>query len=129
MVSSQQLLQLVIKNQIKEDFRSAEKQINDYINRFQTEFDYLLRERETKGAEADKIRVMLESQKAQLNEYLSESTSIRESLDSWKPVLTVRSAAPPCSSSLPRNIASATNSIASEKATLLNSHATTVRRS
>lgn len=79
----------MIKNQIKEDFRSAEKQINDYINRFKTEFDYLLRERETKGAEADKIRVMLESQKAQLNEYLSESTSIRESLDSWKPVLTV----------------------------------------
>ena len=85
---SSQLLQLVIKGQVKEDFKSAEQQITDYINRFQTEFDRLLRERETRGAEAAQILAILEFQKAQVNEYLSELSSIRASLDSWKPVQT-----------------------------------------
>ena len=87
-VRSSQLLQLVIKGQVKEDFKSAEQQINDYINRFQTEFDRLLRERETRGAEAAQILAILESQKAQVNEYLRELSSIRASLNSWKPVQT-----------------------------------------
>lgn len=89
-IRSSQLLQLVIKGQVKEDFKSAEQQINDYINRFQTEFDRLLRERETRGAEAAQILGILESQKAQVNEYLRELTSIRESLNSWKPMQTTK---------------------------------------
>jgi hypothetical protein len=83
---NQELLQRVIEEQISDDFRSAEKQINDYINRFQSELDRLLQERETKEAKADQIRAMLEAQKIKLNEYLDELGSIRESLDSWKPV-------------------------------------------
>jgi hypothetical protein len=49
-----------------------------------------LRDRETKEAEADQIRAKLEAQKAALNEYLSEMISIRESLDSWKPLQAVK---------------------------------------
>lgn len=111
-VSSQQLLQLVIKNQVKEDFKSAEKQISDYIDRFQTEFDCLLRERETREVEADQIRAMLESQKPQLNEYLSKLISIRESLDSWKPAQSVMHIAPLVPPQHSRKVVSATNSLA-----------------
>ena len=39
-----------------------------------------------KEAESDQIRAKLEAQKASLNEYLSELTSIRESLNTWKPM-------------------------------------------
>lgn len=87
---NRELLQRVIDKQISEDFRSAEKQINDYIKRFQDEFDQLLRQRETREAEASEIRGMLEAQKVQLTKYLQELTSTRQSLDSWKPVKTVR---------------------------------------
>ncbi|MBD1835084.1 dynamin family protein [Cyanobacteria bacterium FACHB-472] len=87
---NRELLQRVIDKQISEDFRSAEKQINDYIKRFQDEFDQLLRQRETREAEASEIRGMLEAQKVQLTEYLQELTSTRQSLDSWKPIKTVR---------------------------------------
>ncbi|MEP0858730.1 hypothetical protein [Trichocoleus sp. DQ-U1] len=90
---NQELLQRVIEKQVKADFRSAEKQINNYINRFQTDFDRLLRERKMRGAETDQIRARLESQKAQMNEYLRELTSIRASLDNWKPVQTIKSSA------------------------------------
>jgi predicted nucleic acid-binding Zn-ribbon protein len=87
---TQVLLHRVIEKQILADFRNAEKQINDYIQRFQDELDNLLREREKKEAEADRIRETLEDQKAALNEYLSELIFIRESLDSWKPRQTVK---------------------------------------
>lgn len=87
---TQMLLHRVIEKQILADFRNAEKQINDYIQRFQDDLDSLLRKREKREAEADQIRTKLEVQKAALNEYLSELTSIRASLDSWKPRQTVK---------------------------------------
>ncbi|MEG4800533.1 dynamin family protein [Microcoleus sp. ARI1-B5] len=80
------LLERVINKQVSADFRSAEKQINDYIQRFQNDFDRVLKERETKEAEAPEILARLEYQKAKLIEYLSQLSSIRESLNSWKPV-------------------------------------------
>jgi hypothetical protein len=80
------LLERVINKQVSADFRSAEKQINDYIQRFQNDFDRVLKERETKEAEAPEILARLEDQKAKLIEYLSQLTSIRESLNSWQPV-------------------------------------------
>lgn len=83
---SRELLQRVIEKQVSQDFTSAEQQINDYIKRFQNDFDRLLKERETREAEAPQIRGTLEVQKTQLNEYLRELRSIRESLDRWKPV-------------------------------------------
>ncbi|MBD2607552.1 dynamin family protein [Scytonema hofmannii FACHB-248] len=86
---SRELLQRVIEKQVAEDFRNAEKQINDYIKRFQDDFDRLLKERETKEVEGDRIREMLEIQKAQLNQYLHELTTIKASLHSWKPMQTI----------------------------------------
>ena len=83
---SQLLLEQVIEQQVSTDFKSAERQINDYINRFQNDFDRVLKERETKEAEAPEILARLEYQKAKLIEYLSQLSSIRESLNSWKPV-------------------------------------------
>ena len=80
------LLERVIDRQVSTDFRSAERQINDYIKRFQNDFDRVLKERETKEAEAPEILVKLEAKKMKLNQYLSELNSIRESLNSWKPV-------------------------------------------
>jgi len=80
------LLQRVIEKQVSADFKSAEKQINDYIKRFQDELDNLLKKREMKEAEADQIRAKLEAQKVALNEYLSDLTSIREALNTWKPM-------------------------------------------
>jgi hypothetical protein len=45
----------------------------------------LLKERETKEAESDKIINSLNLQKEKLNEYLQELISIRQSLNTWKP--------------------------------------------
>ncbi|MCC5611916.1 hypothetical protein LC612_35585 [Nostoc sp. CHAB 5834] len=87
---NQQLLQRVIEKQIEEDFRSAEHQINDFIKMFQDDFDRLLKERNTKEAEAEQIREILNIQKEKLTKYLLELTAIRVSLDSWKPLQTVR---------------------------------------
>lgn len=80
------LLERVIEQQVSADFRNAERQINDYIQRFQNDFDRVLKERETKEAEAPEILAKLEAQKIKLNEYLGELISIRQSLDCWKPV-------------------------------------------
>lgn len=82
---NQHLLERVIEHQISEDFRNAEHQINNYIKRFQNEFDCLLIERETKQTEADKIRVTLNLQKDILSKYLYELNDICTSLNQWKP--------------------------------------------
>ncbi|MFB2971366.1 dynamin family protein [Aerosakkonema sp. BLCC-F183] len=83
-----ELLQRVIQKQVSEDFRKGEKQINNYIDRFQSEFDQLLKERATREVEAPQIIATLESQKAESNGYLSELLSIQGSLNIWKPALT-----------------------------------------
>ncbi|MEH2255608.1 dynamin family protein [Nostoc sp.] len=80
-----ELLQRVIEKQVSDDFRKGEKQINDYINRFQVEFDSLLKERATREVEASEVIANLESQRIKVTEYLNELVSIRENLDSWKP--------------------------------------------
>jgi GTPase Era involved in 16S rRNA processing len=75
----------IVEKQIYDDFRNAEKQISDYIKRFQNEFDFLLKERETKQTEEDKIRETLNLQKENLNKYLHELNNIKASLNQWKP--------------------------------------------
>ena len=82
-----ELLKRVIEKQISEDFQKGEKQINNYINRFQAEFDYLLKERATREVEAPNIIAHLESQRAELNEYLDELKLIQEKLDNWRPII------------------------------------------
>ncbi|AFZ27492.1 dynamin family protein [Cylindrospermum stagnale PCC 7417] len=79
------LLERVIEKQVGEDFRKGEQQINDYINRFQADFDNLLIERVNREAESHEIVSTLKSQKSQASEYLNELIFIREMLDNWKP--------------------------------------------
>ncbi|MBN3884682.1 MAG: dynamin family protein [Nostoc sp. JL34] len=87
---SQEVLQRTIHKQVLDDFKNAEQQINNYIKSFQDEFDRLLKERETREAEAEQIRETLNVQKVKLNEYLNEVTAIRVSLDNWKPLQRIR---------------------------------------
>lgn len=83
---TQMLLERVISKQIEEDFHNAEQQINNYIQQFQELFNNLLNERETREGEREQIIAKLESQKAKLNEYLSEIQSLKISLSEWKPI-------------------------------------------
>lgn len=82
---TQQILKRVIQNQVDDDFRNAEKQINDYIQKFQDEFDNLLKQRKEEEADAPRILAMLDQQKVSLMKYLSEINQVRQSLDAWKP--------------------------------------------
>ncbi|MBU7587464.1 MAG: dynamin family protein [Nostoc sp. TH1S01] len=79
------LLERVIDKQVSRDFRDAEQQINEYMNRFQEQFNRVLQERETRESEKKQILANLETQKAKLNEYLNELAPIQASLNSWKP--------------------------------------------
>ncbi len=76
----------MIEKQILEDFKNAEQQISDYIDKFQIDLDRLLIQRETKEAQTDNIRASLEIQKNRLNELMYQLHSIQKSLNSWKPV-------------------------------------------
>ncbi|MEG4944948.1 hypothetical protein, partial [Microcoleus sp. F4-D5] len=68
------------------DSRSQFAFVQSPIKRFQNDFDRVLKERETKEAEAPEILARLEYQKAKLIEFLSQLSSVRESLNSWKPI-------------------------------------------
>lgn len=81
-----ELLKRVIEKQISEDFQKGEKQINNYINRFQAEFDYLLKERATREVEAPNIIAHIESQRTELSEYIKEFEVIEEKLNNWRPI-------------------------------------------
>ncbi|MBF2015252.1 MAG: dynamin family protein [Rivularia sp. T60_A2020_040] len=82
---NKELLERVIQKQVSADFQKAEKQINDYINRFQLEFDNLLEQRAKQELIADEIIATLTSQRMEVNQYFSELMAIRELLNSWKP--------------------------------------------
>lgn len=83
--NNKQLLQRVIQKQISADFKSAEKQINDYIDRFQFEFDNLLKQRAEEELIADEIIPILTTQRMEVNQYLNELIAIGELLNNWKP--------------------------------------------
>ena len=81
------LLQRVIEKQVSKDFHKGEQQINDYMNRFQAQFDYLLIQMvKMEEGESREIIAILKSQKIQVSEYLNELKSIQEKLDNWKPL-------------------------------------------
>jgi chromosome segregation ATPase len=82
---TKEVLKKVIEKQIKDDFDNAEKQINDYIARFQDMFDSLLKEREIKEEKHEEIRLRLNGHKEKLSEYLNKLNSLRSSLDTWQP--------------------------------------------
>ncbi|MBD2577356.1 dynamin family protein [Oscillatoria sp. FACHB-1406] len=79
------IVERTIETQIAEDFRHAEKQIYNYIDRFQLEFENLLKERTRKEAEADRVIAALEFQRDELHEYIGELAQTRASLQQWMP--------------------------------------------
>lgn len=79
------LLERVIQKQVAEDFWKAEKQINEYINRFQFQFDQLLKERATREIEAPEIIANLENEITKVSKYKHELISVQRTLDTWKP--------------------------------------------
>ncbi|MBE9117160.1 dynamin family protein [Lusitaniella coriacea LEGE 07157] len=81
------IVEKAIKKQVSEDFRNAERQIYDYIERFQEEFERLLKERANKEAKADRIVAILEFQRDELHEYMGELVTLKEVLNTWKPGL------------------------------------------
>jgi GTPase Era involved in 16S rRNA processing len=83
---NKQALERVIEQQIKDDFLSAENQINNYINRFQSELDSLLKDREHKEAQTPEILDFLKAEKEKLSKYLTDLNDVRELLNSWKSV-------------------------------------------
>ncbi|MEC4811915.1 MAG: dynamin family protein [Scytonema sp. PMC 1069.18] len=84
-VGSREMLQRVVEKQVITHFRGAEQQINDYINKFQADFDQLLVERETKEAKAEQIRQSLEAEKVVLDSHIQNLGTIGKSLQAWKP--------------------------------------------
>jgi Dynamin family len=82
------VVEKAIKKQIAEDFRHAEQQIYDYIDRFQLEFERLLKDRANKEAEADRVIAVLEFQRDELQEYMDELAAHHATLQRWMPVTT-----------------------------------------
>ncbi|MFE1747845.1 dynamin family protein [Coleofasciculus sp. H7-2] len=76
--------------QKKGDSQSLEPPINEAIVTLENQLDHLANEPQKQEADPDRIVAILKERKAQLNEYMNELTSIRKSLDSWKPVQTIR---------------------------------------
>jgi hypothetical protein len=66
----------VIKKQVIQDFQKGQQQINEYIDRFQSGFDYLIEKRAIREVESPEIIANLESQRIKLSEYLDELISI-----------------------------------------------------
>lgn len=80
------VVEKAIEKQIAEDFRHAEQQIYDYIDRFQLEFERLLKERASKEAEADRVIATLEFQRDELHEYMDELAQTHTTLQRWRPI-------------------------------------------
>ncbi len=82
--NSASVINLVIQQQVKEDFRNAEMQIKDYTNKFQSELEALVWQRESKGEETDKIYSNLQVYQIKLSEYVEELDKLEKYLDELK---------------------------------------------
>jgi hypothetical protein len=70
------------------DSQKAEPSIHEPIQILENKLDPLTNEPQKQEADPARIGAILNERKGQLNEYMNELTSIRKSLDSWKPVQT-----------------------------------------
>ncbi len=82
---SKTLLERVINKQVNDDFKSADKQIQSYINQFHQEFDNLLKEREKMEEKAPQIREQLKAEKQKLSQYQEQINAIQADLATWQP--------------------------------------------
>lgn len=83
-VRTQELIKRAIEKQVKDDFKIAERQMEEYIDRFQVKFDRLLKERETREQEAPQIIETLESQIKDIEFYLEDISNLKEQLKALK---------------------------------------------
>jgi len=83
------LLFRVIDKQVNEDFKNAENQILNYIEKFQTEFDKLLAKREKHEEEAPRVIALLKRYSDDLKTYQHEIESVEEALKGWEPAQNV----------------------------------------
>ncbi|WP_293102140.1 hypothetical protein [Moorena sp. SIOASIH] len=83
--ASKKMLERIIDKQVMIHFRSAEQQISGYIEKFQNQFDRILKEREIKGAKAQQVRQTIELKKKSLKTHIDELKMIDNSLNAWKP--------------------------------------------
>ncbi|MGD1713218.1 dynamin family protein [Dapis sp. BLCC M172] len=81
---SKKVIDLVIQQQVKEDFRSAEMQIKDYTKKFQSELEALVWQRESQAGEAEKICSNLQVYQIKLSEYVAELDKLEKYLDELK---------------------------------------------
>jgi hypothetical protein len=71
------------------DSQKAESSIHEPIPTLENKLYPLANEPQKQEGDPHRIGAILNERKAQLNEYMNELTSIRNSLDSWKPVQTI----------------------------------------
>lgn len=82
--NSASVINLVIQQQVKEDFQSAEMQIKDYIDKFQSELEYLVWQREHQEEKTEKICSDLQVYQTRLSECMEELDMLEKSLDELK---------------------------------------------
>jgi len=78
------LLARVVQKQVDADFASAEKQISEYMDKFQIELERILSERDRKQEEAPIVIELLTGYSDQLEEHLRNLNETRTTLDEWK---------------------------------------------
>ncbi|MCY7323607.1 MAG: dynamin family protein [Phormidesmis sp. CAN_BIN36] len=79
-VMSQKTMEQVITIQIKDDFRSAKKQLEDYINRFDQQLNRLLEDRQSQAERTPEKIAALEEAQAKLKSLLTRLEQMQEAL-------------------------------------------------
>ncbi|MBD2579906.1 dynamin family protein [Oscillatoria sp. FACHB-1406] len=79
------LLARVVQKQVDADFANAEKQISEYMSKFQIELERILSERDKKQEEAPLMIELLKGYSQRLERHLQTLNQTRVTLDEWKP--------------------------------------------
>ena len=79
------LLARVVQKQVDADFANAEKQISEYMSKFQIELERILSERDKKQEEAPLMIELLKGYSQRLEGHLQTLNQTRVTLDEWKP--------------------------------------------
>jgi hypothetical protein len=77
---SQKTLERVIKKQVQDDFRTAKKQLEDYINRFDQQLNCLLEDRQAHAERTPEKIAALEQAQANLKSLLTRLQTMQEAL-------------------------------------------------
>lgn len=77
---SQKTLERVIKKQVQDDFRTAKKQLEDYINRFDQQLKCLLEDRQAHAERTPEKIAALEQAQANLKSLLTQLQTMQETL-------------------------------------------------